>query len=431
MDERPAVANLYRRIYSHVLVDEAQDLSFAQYEFLRSFCSEAFRNIIMVGDPNQAIHGYAGASSEYMSHRFVADFGLNENQKKRIKYNYRSSKAIIDLANRVAGISQNTIESYYEGKTDFYCFSDESSEAAWVIDKLKQLIHTVSEAFDGELTLDKVAVLGRNRYVFDEIITRLNEEPQFVDKFYLKRGTEVIDPQSTTLKIFDLGTRILCNNRANLYQRQLAGILNLSDDLDFTAGDNMASLDDALKKSKVPYLSDQIFNALREAWLKIEISINNLTGALDTILFASASITEDNERDLINNDIVEWREAWSNYIRTVKSQSKSINDFRRYIAMGVTKNQDHEGLTLASVHTVKGLEYYVVFLLGVGQGTFPDYRATDSSALLEEKNNIYVAITRAKRELYISYPKVKSVPWGTKSQQKSEFFRDINFQTIA
>ena len=86
------------------------------------------------------------------------------------------------------------------------------------------------------------------------------------------------------------------------------------------------------------------------------------------------------------------------------------------------------GLALSTVHTMKGLEKDIVFLMGMGQGTFPDYRAVEAGGahMLEEKNNAYVTITRARRFIYISYPRTKLMPWGdTRSQQPSEFLRQM------
>ncbi|HMP30241.1 MAG TPA: ATP-dependent helicase [Saprospiraceae bacterium] len=420
LNERPAVANLYRRIYEYVMIDEAQDLNFAQYEFVKALCGDSIRKIMMVGDANQAIHGYAGASSKFMKEEFVEDFRLTETQKKKIQFNYRSSEAVIKLANELAGIRQNTVESYYEGTVEFHSFDDEESEANWVLKKLHEIIGTEAEGYDGKLTIDKVAILGRNRFVFSTLIEKL--------KFFLKKGTEVLDPQSTTMKVFDLGTRVLCNQRARLYHNQLIDILDIPKEAELSLGDCIEGLKAAVSKSNLGYIPKEVFDCLVECWQSVEKDINRFPDVLKKILETSSVIEEVNEKDLLFNDVKEWEEAWGNYVRSVPANSKSISDFRRFLAMGITKAQSQYGLTLATVHTVKGLEYYVVFLIGMGQGTFPDYRAIRKGDLEEEKNNAYVAVTRAKRELYISYPMSKSVPWGKQAQDKSVFFRNQKFQ---
>jgi len=427
LNERPAVANLYRRIYEYVMVDEAQDLSFAQYEFVKALCGDRISKVMMVGDANQAIHGYAGASSKFMTEEFVKDFGLSETQREKIQFNYRSSDAIIELANELAGIHQNTVKSYYKGTLEFHAFDDEEAEANWILRKIHEILGKEAEGYDGKLTLNKVAVLGRNRFVFSSLIEKLEEDSALNGKFFLKKGTEILDPQSTTMKIFDLGTRVLCNQKAYLYQNQLVDILDIPKGTELFLSHSIEGLKSALSKSNLDYIPQAIFDCLIECWQKIDKDINKFPDVLNKILETSQVIEEVYEKDLIFNDVEEWQDAWGTYVRSVAANAKSINDFRRFLAMGITKPQNQHGLTLATVHTVKGLEFYVVFLIGMGQGTFPDYRAVRKGDVEEEKNNAYVAVTRAKRELYISYPIFKSVPWGTQKQAKSEFFRNKDF----
>lgn len=84
------------------------------------------------------------------------------------------------------------------------------------------------------------------------------------------------------------------------------------------------------------------------------------------------------------------------------------------------------GLTLSTVHTMKGLEKDIVFLMGMCEGTFPDYRSTSKREIDEERNKAFVAITRSKRWIFISYPQVKMMPWGSvKSQSPSRFIGEM------
>ena len=429
LTERPAVTNLYQRIFEFILVDEAQDLNFAQYEFIKALCGDKIKKVMMVGDSNQAIHGYAGASSKFMTETFIKDFSVNEEQAKKIQFNYRSSDAVIRLANELANIQQNKIENYFVGHTEFLAFEDEDAESNWIINKLHEIVGSEKEKYDGKLTLDKIAILGRNRFVFNNLIKKLENDSALNNSFFLKKGTEILDPQSTTMKIFDLGTRILSNPRAYIYHNQMVDILGVPPESAFTFENAISGLEEVLALNKLDYIPNELFQCLIEGWNEINKDINQFPNVIKRIEEKSEYLTEENERILVFNDIEEWNEAWGNYIRSVTSNSKSINDFRRFLSMGITKSQKHHGLTLATVHTVKGLEFHVVFLIGMGQGTFPDYRALRKGNIEEEKNNVYVAVTRAKRELYITYPTSKSVPWGVKNQTKSEFFKSKEFVT--
>ena len=113
---------------------------------------------------------------------------------------------------------------------------------------------------------------------------------------------------------------------------------------------------------------------------------------------------------------------WSFYAKSVTNYSLSA--FRNAVSLGQTAvfSLDGEGITLSTIHTMKGQQAVVVFLVGMDEGTFPDYRAvkkgSNSIEMQQEKNNLYVAITRAQRHLYICYPQKRMMPWGDWSSRK-------------
>ena len=89
----------------------------------------------------------------------------------------------------------------------------------------------------------------------------------------------------------------------------------------------------------------------------------------------------------------------------------------------------HSGITLSTVHTMKGQEFDIVFVIGMDNETFPDYRAVRSGGIemTQEKNNLYVAFTRAKRFLYVTWPQKRMMPWGDyKARKISQFLRIFN-----
>jgi len=105
----------------------------------------------------------------------------------------------------------------------------------------------------------------------------------------------------------------------------------------------------------------------------------------------------------------------------------TLQAFRNALALGkLYEDNKNEGLTLSTVHTMKGLEKDIVFLIGMCEGVFPDYRATKEKDIAEERNSAFVAVTRAKRWLYISNPEYRLMPWGDlKYQQQSRFLEEI------
>ena len=102
--------------------------------------------------------------------------------------------------------------------------------------------------------------------------------------------------------------------------------------------------------------------------------------------------------------------------------SRTIASFMTSKALGSTQKASRDGIALLTIHSSKGLEFDVVIVVGLAKGSFPDYRATDTNELLEEGRNAFVAVTRSKRLLVLSYPAVKQMPWGgSRVQQPSRF----------
>ena len=109
-------------------------------------------------------------------------------------------------------------------------------------------------------------------------------------------------------------------------------------------------------------------------------------------------------------------------LRSLKSGGQhSISAFLGQVALGTTQQPNDQGLALLTVHSAKGMEFDVVFVIGMTEGTLPDYRAK-GKALEEEQRSAFVAITRSKRLLYLTYPEWKKIPWGDlKRQARSRY----------
>ncbi|TXL02851.1 DNA helicase UvrD, partial [Methylococcaceae bacterium CS2] len=157
------VANIYRAKYKHICVDEAQDLNKIQYEFIKALCGESITSILMVGDPNQMIYGFNGSSSEYLCSFFIDDFKPSVYE---LKENYRSSKAVIHVANKLKPGSQKESDFALQGVVTVKDQANEIDEANWIVNQIKHLLELKThKEIEGEITLDKMVVIARNRYV--------------------------------------------------------------------------------------------------------------------------------------------------------------------------------------------------------------------------------------------------------------------------
>jgi DNA helicase-2/ATP-dependent DNA helicase PcrA len=130
----------------------------------------------------------------------------------------------------------------------------------------------------------------------------------------------------------------------------------------------------------------------------------------------------------IENDILELQKFWTAFSRNEPIERHNIENFDYFLKLEGTKEHKQE-LTLATIHATKGLEFKIVFLMGVNEGVLPDFRAKTEKQKDEERNTAYVAITRTKRCLYITYPLSKITQYHTeKPQEMSSFFQKALYE---
>lgn len=399
------VANLYRKAYSFVCIDECQDLNKLQYFLLKSLCGNAIKNVMMVGDPNQSIYGFNGSAPSFMQKDFVTDFQAKE---ITLDENYRCSKSVIEASNKLMGLKVEAKNYVIEGVFEVHPTDTEREESEFVVNKIKELISLEShDDIEGVITYDKISILARNKFVFKHIEKLLNNDGI---PYYFKSGNVGIKFSSTPMRIFDLFFRIKINPLDKLHQKKLEDILKVKDAFN--------SIE--LQKSKYPIA------------LNIEETINDTT--IDNIHLKieslrkvfSESIEEDDEKKLTLDEL----EDFSNQLVQYKKQNikPTLEGFKSAIALGLTNNTFNKdiGVCLSTVHTMKGQESEIVFLIGMDDGTFPDFRAINKGGeeMQQEKNNVYVAFTRAKRFLYVTYPKKRLMPWGEyKARSISRFLK--------
>ncbi len=163
----PNIASLYRRNFEFVCVDEAQDMNKAQYMVLISLIGNNNPNIMLVGDERQCIYGFIGSDSRYMAKQFVEDY------KPRIfelKENFRSSKKVLEYANRIVPNSTDLKNIVITGICEENSFYNQEEEADYVVGKIKSLTNLRNHKdIEGEITYDKITILGRTKYVLQTV----------------------------------------------------------------------------------------------------------------------------------------------------------------------------------------------------------------------------------------------------------------------
>jgi DNA helicase-2/ATP-dependent DNA helicase PcrA len=406
----PKIAALYRRSYSAICIDEAQDLNNAQYQLLIAIAQGEFNNIMMVGDPNQSIFYFNGSSPDYMDKKFVRDFNP---LIVELYENYRSAKEVLDAAKKIIPDADDISRTVKKGIFELHGLQDETDEAQWVVAKIIELISLKKHIdIEGDITYEKMAVLARNKYLFNQLESQFKKSDL---PFYYKMTPGTIRFESELMKTFDLALRVRLNPQDSLHRQRLLNRLNIK-----TIGNlNLEALGSLI--------SDELTKKLILLVIKLRDDGSNIKSEFEQFR-DSVYLEDENEKNMIFNDINELIMHWHNYAK--KTDNESLHQFKNAMALGKTHPlMQYSGITLSTVHTMKGQEFDIVFIIGMDDETFPDYRAVRSGGIeiVQERNNLYVAFTRAKRFLYVTWPQKRMMPWGDyKNRRISRFLRDFN-----
>ncbi|MCP4698548.1 MAG: ATP-dependent helicase [Gammaproteobacteria bacterium] len=417
--ERPKIANFYRRLYRYICVDEAQDLNEAQYRLLQALCGDEYRNVMLVGDPKQAIFQWNGGHPKYLDlfERNFAACRITMNE------NYRSSAAIVNIAKKLAPEYKPEGEFPVPGEINLLIGGDEQEEAEKTLNYLDNLCKNGHLNVENKITLERCAVLARNRYVFNKLEKLLKEKGWS----YYKQLSTQHESESDLLQDFELCLRLLSNPQDRLHLNTLLHRWKIEKSI----LDNLSPID---CNSLIQHIEMQlnkpaqkiVLEAVRETGSD---SFRFLSG-LDVLETYANQLSDGDEKELPLRDIQQWRTHWDAFLRNRSGGGPpSPRAFLGQVALGSTQQPKQDGLALLTVHSAKGLEFDVVAVMGMMEGVFPDYRAVGES-LREEKRNLFVAATRSKRLLCFSYAENKMMPWGdSKRQSPSRFLREIGLPT--
>lgn len=418
LQTRPKVASFYRRLYQYICIDEAQDLNRAQYGVLKALCGDDFSNVMMVGDPKQSIYGFINADPEIMQ-EFAKDFKAS---RIELADNYRSSLKVVQAAQGLNPNYQVVGRLPITGSAELIACANEKEEARLIVEKLQSLLVKSHPDIEGKILPNQCAILGRTRY------TLLNIEEILREKGikYYKSLSATHEYETDIVSELIISMRILVNPKDKLHLNQLKTRWRCAK----TVLQESTNLVGILKIEELSKCTDDkrskvILEACKE--LVREKTSININSTLD-LLGEYANTLEDDEKREIWEDIAVMKGEWDRYLRGKIGSQSDLQSFLAHIALGTTQQMYQEGVALLTVHASKGLEFDVVFLVGMSEGVFPDYRAQKNQKMLdEEKRNAFVAVSRSKRLLYVSYPRQRTMPWGDIwPQNPSRFINAMN-----
>lgn len=394
----PSILQKYQQRYKYILIDEYQDTNEAQY-ILSKMISAAYQNICVVGDADQAIYGFRGANYKNILN-FEKDYPKALSIK--LEQNYRSTKTILDAANCVIKNNlkrkeKNLWSTKGEGdKITYYRAYDEKDESHYTAMEIKKLLNDDKSASD-------IAILYRTNAqsrVIEEELLKQNIPYRIVGGFSFYQRKEIKDLLAYLKLIYNPKDDISFLRVINTPKRGigLKSIENLTEKADSKG----ISLFEAIEEGK-----ELKFKELITSLQKVQEKVT-LTELIDKVLEST-----EMKKELVNEKSIESEIRLEN-LEEFKSITKafeermglvSLEDFLYEVSLVNDKDEYKDAkdkVSLMTIHSVKGLEYDYVFVLGLEEGIFPHLNSLMSSSETEEERRLcYVAITRAKEKLYL------------------------------
>ena len=413
----------YQEHYKYILIDEYQDTNEVQYKLSRMLASK-YKNIFVVGDPSQSIYGFRGANF-----RNILDFEKNFKGTKVVKLeqNYRSTKNILDAANSVIknNKERKDLDLYStlgDGvKVKYMRSYDEKHEIALIVDEIKKLLN---EGY----TYQDIAIFYRtnaqSRNV-EEVLLKHSFPYKVVGSYYFYNRKEIKDLLCYLRLINNTNDDVSLRRVINTPKRKIGN--KSIEDLERRADDLGCSMFDAIDFGKELEFKNIILELQRDA---LNLSLTEL---IDDVLDKSGLKRElENEKSLDSElrleNLMEFKSITASY--EARTGSVNLNDFLEEISLiaDISEHQDDDNvITLMTLHSAKGLEFPVVFIIGMEEGIFPHQNAfiEGDAGIEEERRLCYVGFTRAKERLYLTNEKKRMLYGKTNTNAPSRFISEI------
>src|SRR5438874_4314799 len=445
------VAEFYRRKFQFILVDEYQDTNKIQADLVDLLACD-HRNVMVVGDDAQSIYSWRGANFQN-----ILEFPKRypDAQVFKIEMNYRSVPEILDVANAAIAANVQQFRKHLSATRDskalkpaLVALNNSAEQAQFVAQRILELR-------DENVDLNEVAVLYRAHYHALELQLELSRRGipyqitsgiRFFEQAHIKDVTSFIrfvaNPRDEVA--FNRMVKLLpgIGNRTaeNLWQRWATDVVAAAGaeggpetDPDAAGvGAPGYSFGERLMAMNVPAKS-------KKGWEQLAHTLDEIAPAGQPIVPSEmiTSVVEAIYDDYAKANFTnyELRREDLNQLAIFARQFKDVHEFLSQLALisnvdaeaAPAQISDKEAVNLSSVHQAKGLEFHTVFVIWLTDGMFPSNRSLDTrDALEEERRLFYVAITRARDELYLAYPQMRlSGGYGDVFQRPSRFLQEI------
>ena len=439
LKEHEEVAAFYRRQFQFILVDEYQDTNKIQADFIDLLAAE-HQNVMVVGDDAQSIYSWRGANFQN-----ILEFPRRypKAQVFKIELNYRSVPEILEVAN--AAIAQNVRQfrkslSAVRLTNDFrpalVALNDGSEQAQFVAQRILELR-------DEGVDLNEIAVLYRAHYHAVELQLELSRRGI---PYQITSGIRFFE--QAHIKDVAAFIRFVANPRDEVafkrMVRLLPGIGGKSADTLWSKWDQTLSENAVITSWNDRLAGMPVSSRARRSWEQLLNTLDEIApggepiAPSDMITSVVEAIYDDYSKATFAN--YELRKEDLNQLAAFARQFKDANEFLSQLALisnleaepVVAQTDEQEAVNLSSVHQAKGLEFHTVFVIWLIDGMFPSSRSLETrDAIEEERRLFYVAVTRAKDELYLTYPHMRlNAGYGEMFQRPSRFLKEIPPQLV-
>lgn len=439
-NEFPQVLSYYQNKFRYIMVDEYQDTNHAQY-LLVNLLARQHQNICVVGDDDQSIYKFRGADISN-----IVDFERDYPQVKIIKLeqNYRSTECILEAANEIVkkncqrkekklwtALGKGELISCYQG-------FDEQDEARYVAQKVREWCDKSQGNYRDIAVLYRTN--GQSR-TFEEWFRRLGIPYQIIGGLGFYERKEIKDIMSYLRLIANPNDQVAFERIVNVPKRgvgetsvakffQNMHYHNYTLDQGLNKLEEMANLSGKAKSSMISFRD--MMNKLRQ-----QVASLTLTELVEELLAASGYLEQlKNSKDVQDQtrieNLQEFMSVTKDYDRN--TTEGNLDDFLSGLALYTdldSAETDDNQVKLMTLHTAKGLEFPLVFLVGLEEGIFPHSRSLENDEELEEERRLcYVGITRAMKKLFLTYAQSRMLYGRYNSYMPSRFLDEIPTKLI-
>jgi DNA helicase-2/ATP-dependent DNA helicase PcrA len=434
LKEHEEIAAFYRRQFQFILVDEYQDTNKIQADFIDLLAAE-HQNVMVVGDDAQSIYSWRGANFQNI---LAFPRRYPNAQVFKIELNYRSVPEILEVAN--AAISANVQQFRKQlsatrltnsAKPAMVALNDGGEQAQFVAQRILELR-------DEGIELDEIAVLYRAHYHAVELQLELSRRGI---PYQITSGVRFFE--QAHIKDVAAFIRFVANPRDEVafkrMVRLLPGIGGKSAENLWRGWEESLNKNEAIVSWSERLLPMSVGARAKKSWQQLADTLDEIAPngepkqPTEMIMAIVEAIYDDYAKAYFAN--YELRKEDLNQLAGFARQFKDIHEFLSQLALisnvdaepAANQAGDTEAVNLSSVHQAKGLEFHAVFVIWLTDGMFPSTRSLDTREAIEEERRLfYVAITRARDELYLTYPHMRlNAGYGDMFQRPSRFLREI------